>query len=336
MKKLTVGNLTLESPVVLAPMAGVTDRPFRLLCREQGAGLAYTEMVSSRGISRDDGKSIDLALIHPDEGLTAVQIFGNKPDEMADAAKKLCLLPGAALIDINMGCPAPKIVKNGDGSALMKNISLAGDIISAVCEASSIPVTVKFRLGWDENSINCIEFGRMAERCGAAAVCLHARTKQQAYSGSADHSYTAKLAAQLNIPLIANGDISDPVAAEKLMAQTGAAGIMIGRAALGDPWIFSRFEAYFSRGELLPPADIEQRIAAIKRQTCMAAEIKGEYKACLEARKHFAWYLKGLRGASAMRTLVNTISSLEELDKAAQEIRIKFGQEQEKINTADI
>lgn len=317
---MKIGKIDLPGRVLLAPMAGVTDRAFRQVCREQGAALTVTEMVSSKALWYGDKKTPRLLALAENERPAAAQIFGSDPETMAWAAQRALALSGCAVIDLNMGCPAPKIVNNGDGSALMKDPALAGRIIEAVRKAVPVPVTVKFRLGWDDSHRNYLEFARIAEQSGADALTVHGRTRAQQYEGRADWDAIAEVKARAGIPVIANGDAATPEAAQSLLRHTGADGVMIGRGALGDPWIFARTNALLAGREIpaLPP--LRQRLALAVRQIELAAADKGEHIAMLEARKHVNWYLKGVPGLRQYKVQVSRLSRLEELYALAEEL----------------
>ena len=312
---MQIGCLTIENPVFLAPMAGITDLAFRLLCREQGCGVVYTEMISAKGLYYGSERTENMMGIHPDEHPIGIQIFGSEPLLMARMAEKISET-SADLIDINMGCPAPKIVKNGEGSALMKNPRLVGEIVREVSRASSKPVTVKIRKGFDEGSINGTEIALIAEEAGAAAVTVHGRTREQYYSGTADWDFIAQVKSRLSIPVIGNGDIFTAQAALDMKEQTGCDGIMVARGAQGNPWLFREIQALRDQGMVLPPPAPRERIQTALRHMHMLIQIKGEKVGVCEIRKHIAWYLKGLQGSSQIRMQVNTISSASEMEDA--------------------
>ena len=318
-KELKIGNLQLASPFMLAPLAGITDGPFRRLCGEMGAGLVCSEMVSAKGLWYKDKNTGRLLEILPGEENVAYQIFGHEPEIMAFAARELENRENK-ILDINMGCPVPKIVKNGEGSALMKDPQLAHDIIAATVAATRKPVTVKIRAGWDDNSKNAVEVAKAAEAAGAAMVAVHGRTREQFYSGHADWSIIADVKHALNIPVAGNGDVIDAESAKAMADQTGCDFIMIGRGALGNPWIFRDLNAAW-RGEEIPaPPTKEDKKAMMLRHFEDTLELKGEYAAVREMRKHVGWYLKGVHGAAAFRGKVNQITDAWELRKAIGEI----------------
>lgn len=310
---LTIKNVKLKGNLILAPMAGVTDRAFRQICREHGAALSVSEMISTKALLFNDQKTRKLLSLAPNESPASVQIFGSDPDTMARGAEMAQYLSGCQLIDINMGCPAPKITSNGDGSALMKNISLASKIIEAVSKASPVPVTVKFRKGWDFDSINYLDFAKMAENSGASAICIHGRTRSQMYSGKADWDCIAEIKAHSGIPVIANGDVFTPEDAEALLMRTKADGVMIGRGALGNPWLFEQTNALLNGGKVPPLPPLCERLNTAVKQIELAAQQKGERIAMLEARKHMIWYLKGVPGMREMKNRVSGLSTLSEL-----------------------
>lgn len=309
---MRIGDVTLENNVFLAPMAGITDMPFRILCKEQGCGLVYTEMISAKGIYYNSEKSKELANIDKRERPASVQLFGSDPLIMARIAERLNG-SNAAIIDINMGCPTPKITKNGEGCALMRNPRLAGEIIRAVSSASAKPVTVKIRKGWDENSINAVEIARIAEENGAKAITVHGRTREQFYSGKADWNIIREVKKAVTVPVIGNGDIFRPEDAKGMIDETGCDAVMVARGAQGNPWIFKRILHYLETGESLPEPSIEEKIRMIKRHMRMTVELKGESIGVREMRKHIAWYLKGMRNAAQVREQVFRLNTEEEM-----------------------
>ena len=322
---MQIGSVTLAGRMVLAPMAGVTDRAFRQICREQGAALTVTEMVSAKALTYGDKKTPGLLALGVDEHPAAAQIFGHEPETMAEGAKIAREISGCDIIDINMGCPAPKIAGNGDGSALMRDPALAARVIEAVANAIDVPVTVKFRKGWDEKSVNCVEFSRMAEQAGAAAIAVHGRTRAQQYSGNADWDAIAAVKRSVSIPVIANGDVVVPEDAVRILRHTGADAVMVGRGALGDPWIFARANALLETGICPPLPPFAERIDTAVRQIELAAAYKGERVAMLEARRHVNWYLKGQSGLKAFKMRICALERLEELYPLADELKRAAG-----------
>ncbi len=310
LKKLKIGNVTLENNILLAPMAGITNLPFRIICEKFNPGLVCTEMVSSKGLFYDDKKTEKLLNMKNEKRPVAVQIFGNDIEAMAYSAKKVSKI--ANLIDINMGCPAPKVVKNGDGSKLMLDIELSRKIIQAVVENSSVPVTVKIRKGWDKEHINCIEFAKMAEQAGACAITIHGRTRDEFYSGTADWEIIKKLKQEVSIPVIGNGDIKSPQDALKMFEYAGVDGIMIGRAAIGNPWIFMQIQEYLKNGKMIEISN-EKRLKIILEHINLQVEELGENTGIKEMRKHMTYYIKGLKDSSAIRQKINTIETKNEL-----------------------
>ena len=322
---MQIGSVTLAGRMVLAPMAGVTDRAFRQICCEQGAALTVTEMVSAKALTYGDKKTPGLLALGVDEHPAAAQIFGHEPETMAEGAKIAREISGCDIIDINMGCPAPKIAGNGDGSALMRDPALAARVIEAVANAVDEPVTVKFRKGWDEKSVNCVEFARMAEQAGAAAIAVHGRTRAQQYSGNADWDAIAAVKRAVSIPVIANGDVAVPEDAVRILRHTGADAVMVGRGALGDPWIFARANALLETGICPPLPPFAERIDTAVRQIELAAAYKGERVAMLEARRHVNWYLKGQSGLKAFKMRICALERLEELYPLADELKRAAG-----------
>ena len=313
-RKLQIGNVTLENNLILAPMAGVTDLPFRLLCKEQGAGLLCMEMVSAKAILYNNKNTDILLKTVPKEAPAAIQLFGSDPDIMADIAVRLEERNlGFAVIDVNMGCPVPKIVNNKEGSALMKDPLLAGRIIEKMASRLSCPVTVKFRKGFDDEHVNAVEFAHIMEESGAAAVTVHARTREQYYSGSADWDIIRQVKEAVSIPVIGNGDVFTPEDAKRLLDETGCDGIMVGRGAKGNPWIFKRITHYLETGELLPGPTLMEVRDMILRHGKMLTEYKGEMIAMREMRSHMAWYTKGMRNSAALRCEINQVETLEGL-----------------------
>ena len=316
---MKIGNIEVNNPLVLGPMAGVTDLAFRTVCAELGANITVTEMVSSRALVYKDKKSA--GLLKKNEGsICGAQIFGNDPAIMAEAAGLALEISGCDFLDINMGCPMPKIANSGDGSGLMRTPELAGDIVKAVVDAVQVPVTIKCRLGWDKGSINVLEFTRRMEDNGASMIAVHGRTRSMLYSGVADWDYIRKVREQLSIPVIANGDIVDAASALRCLKWTGADGIMIGRATFGDPWIFAEVKAAMA-GEPIPerPA-LKDRVAVAVRQFELSEADHGEHIACLEARKHFAWYLRGVRNASYYKREISSLNTMADIYRVAKDI----------------
>ncbi len=317
---MRIGNIEITNPIALGPMAGVTDWAFRTICAELGANLTVTEMVSSRALVYKDKKSA--ALLRKNQGsVCGAQIFGNDPAIMAQGAVLALEISGCDFIDINMGCPMPKIANSGDGCGLMRTPELAGEIVAAVVKAVDVPVTVKCRLGWDKGSINVLDFTRRMEDNGAAMVTVHGRTRGMLYSGVADWDMITKVKQQLSIPVIANGDIVDGKTACDCLRRTGADGIMIGRATFGDPWVFSEAQSALAgeQGYRRPP--LAKRVDTALRQFELAREDKGEHIACLEARKHFAWYLRGVAYSNYYKEQISGIQTMEDIYRIAEGIR---------------
>ena len=316
---MKLGCYEIENPLILGPRAGVTDWAFRTICAELGANITVTEMVSSRALVYQDQKS--RKLLRKNEGsLCGAQIFGNDPEIMAQAAVLALEISGCDFLDINMGCPMPKIANSGDGCGLMRTPKLAGKIVEAVVKAVDVPVTVKCRLGWDKGSINVLDFAKRMEDSGAAMVTVHGRTRAMLYSGTADWDYIRKVKDQLFIPVIANGDIVDAASALRCLKWTGADGIMIGRATFGDPWIFQQVSAALAGQEVPERPILKDRIAVAVKQFELSEQDHGEHIACLEARKHFAWYLRGVRNASYYKKEITSMNKMEDIYRIAKDI----------------
>lgn len=320
----SIGSVTLPNQLILAPMAGVTDLAFRQICREHGAGLTVTEMASAKALEYGDKKTPRLLRLARGEHPASAQIFGSDPACMARSAKRALELSGCDIIDINMGCPAPKIVGNGDGSALMKSPDLAARIVAAVKQAVSVPVTVKFRMGWDAQSVNCVEFARLCERAGADMVAVHGRTRSQQYSGTANWDIIRAVKEAVSIPVAANGDVFAPQDVPRILAHTGADFVMIGRGSLGDPWIFERAHALMQTGVLPPLPPFAERIDTAVRQIELAVADKGERVALLEARKHVNWYLKGVSHVRDFKKRISALTRLDELYALADEMKTQI------------
>ncbi len=322
---MKIGNVEIKNRVFLAPMAGVTDMPFRILCKEQGCGFVYTEMVSAKGMHYNDEKSEKLTLLDEIEKPAAVQIFGSDPDIMGEVAARLDN-SDAAIIDINMGCPTPKITKNGEGSALMKDELLVGQIVKKVVSCTKKPVTIKIRKGWDDEHVNAVRIAQIAEANGASAVAIHGRTREQFYSGKADWDIIRDVKRALSIPVIGNGDIVTPRDAKSIIEHTQCDAIMIGRGAQGNPWIFQKVVKYLETGEIVPNPTAQEKINTIIRHMNMLIALKGERTAILEMRSHIAWYIKGMHSAAQTKQKIFTLSDKDEIIK----VLTGFLNEQEK------
>ena len=309
---MKIGNVTLENNIILAPMAGVTDLPFRLLCKEQGAGLLCMEMVSAKAIYYNNKNTEALMEIDDRERPVSLQLFGSDADIMSEMAKRIEEKP-FAILDINMGCPVPKVAGNGEGSALMKNPALVREIVSKVVKAIEKPVTVKIRKGFDEEHVNAVEIAKIIEDCGAAAVAVHGRTREQYYSGKADWDIIRQVKEAVSIPVIGNGDVTGPESAKKMIEETGVDGIMIGRAARGNPWIFKQIKEYLESGVLPERPSLEEVREMMLRHARMQLECKGEYTGIREMRKHVAWYTAGYPNSARLRAKINEVETYEEL-----------------------
>lgn len=311
---MNIVKQTLQlNPVVAAPMAGVSDRPGRLIAREYGSGLVYTEMISAKALTYKNQKTYQLMNMQDEVQPVSMQIFGSEPDVMAEGAK-IMQAHGAQIIDINMGCPVPKVVNNGEGSSLMRTPEIAEAIVNEMVKAVTVPVTVKFRKGWDDTAVNAVEFAKRMEAAGASAIAVHGRTRAQYYSGKADWDIIARVKAAVSVPVIGNGDIFTPMDAKKMLDETGVDGVMIGRGALGRPWLYQQTLDYLRTGVYQPDPDMDVRREIILHHAQLLCEEKGEYVGMKEMRKHVAWYYKGLPHAAKMRDKINIISTLEELN----------------------
>ena len=317
LKKLKIGNVELENNLILAPMAGVTDLPFRKICKEFNPGLVCTEMVSGKAIYYNDSKTKLLLNTDGEKRPISMQIFGSDAESMAFASKYISEI--ADIVDINMGCPAPKVVKNGDGSKLLLDIEKARSVIEAVVKNSNKPVTLKLRKGWDTDHIVAVQYAQMAEKAGISAITIHGRTRSEMYSGKADLDIIKKVKESVNVPVIGNGDIVDEESALKMFEYTGVDGIMIGRGSFGNPWIFERIKYFIETGEKLPEVSNEEKLRIVKKHFEYEFEVKPEKTAIMEMRKHIAWYTKNMPNSSEFRTKMNKIEDKEELLKTVEE-----------------
>ncbi len=319
MSALRIGGVTLKNNVILAPMAGVSDLPFRLLCHELGAGLVCMEMVSAKAIFYGNKNTERLLDIHPKERPVSLQLFGSDPVIVSEMAKKIEERP-FSILDFNMGCPVPKVVNNGEGSALLKNPKLAAQILEGLVKAVQKPVTVKIRMGFDKEHINAVEMAKIAEACGVAAIAVHARTREQYYSGRAHWEIIRTVKEAVSIPVIGNGDVDSPAAAEQMLSETGCDGVMIGRGAQGNPWIFREVSQYLETGTIPQKPDNAEKRELILRHARLQLEYKGEYTGVREMRKHLSWYTAGMPHSARFRQMINTLESMDALIRGVEEI----------------
>lgn len=318
-KSLTIGNVTLNGNIILAPMAGVTDLPFRLLCSKYGSSLQCMEMVSAKAIMYNNKNTDALMEIHPDEGHTSLQLFGSDPDIIADMAKRI-ESRNFSILDINMGCPVPKVVNNGEGSALMKDPMLVAKIVEKTVKAIDKPVTVKIRKGFDDEHVNAVEIAHVAEESGAAAIVVHGRTREQYYAGNADWDIIGQVKSAVSIPVIGNGDVTDGESAYRMMTETGCDGVAIGRATRGNPFIFREIVHYLETGEISMRPDRQEMFETVCEHAALQLEYKGEYTGVREMRKHLGWYTAGVHGASRVRGRVNELESMNDIVEVAKEL----------------
>ena len=315
---MRIGNVVLENNIILAPMAGVTDLPFRLLCKEQGVGMTCTDMVSAKAISFHNKNTESLLEISEKERPVSLQLFGSDPDIISEVASYIEERP-FDILDINMGCPVPKVAGNGEGSALMQNPKLVGEIIYKTARAIKKPVTVKIRKGFSEKNVNAVEIAKIAEANGAAAIAVHGRTREQYYSGKADWDIIRQVKEAVKIPVIGNGDVDSPQKAKELLEQTGCDGIMVGRGARGNPWIFREIKAYLEKGELIPRPSKDEIKSMMLRHARMQIEYKGTYTGIREMRKHISWYTAGFTGSAKLRGAINLVETYEELEQLLEQ-----------------
>ena len=321
---VSIGGVPVSGKLCLAPMAGVADAAFRAVCRGEGAAYAVSEMISAKALMLQDAKTRTLLRRFSEDAPLGVQLFGSEPDTMADAVRKARDISGCEIIDVNMGCPVGKVVRNGEGSALMRDLPLAGRILEAVVKASDVPVTVKFRKGWDGGSVNAVDLAKLAESVGVAALCVHGRTRTQFYSGRADWEIIREVKAAVSIPVIANGDVFEPEDAARILKVTGADLVMIGRGAMGNPWLFSRGQAALEGREVPPMPSARRRADLAEKQFRLALEAKGEKIACLEARKHLCWYLRGVPYASYAKEEINKAQNAKDVERCLRLIRTEL------------
>jgi tRNA-dihydrouridine synthase B len=318
-KKLKIGNISINGPFVLGPMAGVTDLPFRVLCVEQGCSMAYTEMISAKAVIMHNSNTEQMMHVAENERPTSLQLFGSDPDEIAEAAE-IIENRNFDIFDLNMGCPVPKVVNSGEGSALMKNPKLIEKIVSSLVKRVKKPVTVKIRAGFDAGHINAAEVSKIAEAAGASAIAVHARTREQFYSGEADWDIIKEVKSCVSVPVIGNGDIRTPMDAKRMMEETGCDAVMVARAARGNPWIFDAMNSFFLTGEIKGKPDIDAVVKVIRRHSQMLTAEKGEYTAMCEMRKHIAWYTQGYKNSAKLRASINNITTFGELDILLEKI----------------